>query len=89
VESVAYDEALSSAKTNKQWADINELPLRSWLTNRTELANGWRTANRPGARTSQNAVYPVNVGLRHATLSQEDIERYQRHTQRWNFNVRI
>ncbi|KAK2157484.1 hypothetical protein LSH36_190g01044 [Paralvinella palmiformis] len=35
-EDAAYQEALSIAKINKQWADLNEEAVFNWLIQRTE-----------------------------------------------------
>ena len=70
MESSAYDEALNTAKTNKKWADDNELPLRTWFNDHME----------PGGSGSGHGVtYPVDVRLIQSMPSYTVTGRYWRH----------
>ena len=72
-ETLAYDEALNTARKNKEWADRNEMPLRTWLTEHTEPFNDGSTVR--DSRASHNVAYAVNVALSRSTCIDETSER--------------
>ena len=70
-ESAAFDVALATANTNRQWADTNVDSLNDWFADHTDVLSGSLAQHRSG--DSVRLSSSINNKRRHLVMSSSDL----------------